>query len=188
MLDGIQTNGYTEPGWSSHYYELPDDVRELQDLIEHREMNFAVGNIFKAAYRLGEKEGVDAAYDLNKIIWFANRELKRIEQENESVNTSNLHSRECRRGETVDRSSERQYQFTGKVAFEALDRYDRGCAELIENRDLGLTEFNFGIGQLKNEFINDIRSSTKVCGGQRHQSGGGPWDRQGRADSEEGER
>lgn len=65
-------------GWSSTYYVLPEHAKELQDLIEYRNMNFAVGNIFKAAYRLGEKSGVDREYDLQKIIWFAQRELARI--------------------------------------------------------------------------------------------------------------
>jgi hypothetical protein len=78
MLDGIQ------PGWSSDYYELPENARELQDLIEYRGMNFTVGNIFKAAYRLGSKDGVGCEYDLNKIIWFANRELLRLSKEKES--------------------------------------------------------------------------------------------------------
>ena len=64
-------------GWSSGYYELPKGATELQDLIEHKEMNFAIGNIFKACYRLGEKPGADATYDLEKIIWFAQRELER---------------------------------------------------------------------------------------------------------------
>jgi hypothetical protein len=64
-------------GWSSSYYELPPGATELQDLIEHREMNFAVGNIFKACYRLGMKPGADAVYDLEKVIWFAQRELAR---------------------------------------------------------------------------------------------------------------
>lgn len=36
-------------------------------------MDFAIGNIFKACYRLGEKEGTDLLYDLNKIIFFAER-------------------------------------------------------------------------------------------------------------------
>lgn len=67
-------------GWSSEYYELPPGAVELQDLIEHREMNFAVGNIFKAAYRLGHKENTSAIYDLDKIIWFAQRERARLER------------------------------------------------------------------------------------------------------------
>ena len=68
-------------GGSSSYYELPEDARELGDLIEHKRMNFNVGNIFKAAYRLGDKPGVDELYDLNKIVWFANREINRIKKE-----------------------------------------------------------------------------------------------------------
>jgi len=72
------------PGGSTpSQYELPADATELQDLIEYRNMNFAVGNIFKAAYRLGTKEGTSAEYDLNKIIFFAQRELDRIKGENE---------------------------------------------------------------------------------------------------------
>lgn len=67
-------------GGSSAYYELPKDARELGDLIEHKRMNFNVGNIFKAAYRLGDKPGVDELYDLNKIVWFANREINRIKK------------------------------------------------------------------------------------------------------------
>lgn len=71
----------TGAGWSTSYYQLPDGAVELQDLIEHKGMSFAVGNIFKAAYRLGGKVGVDEVYDLNKIIWFAERELRRVTDE-----------------------------------------------------------------------------------------------------------
>lgn len=68
-------------GLGNSYYELPKGAKELQDLIEYRNMNFAVGNIFKAAYRLGHKEENDATYELEKIIWFAQRELERIKNE-----------------------------------------------------------------------------------------------------------
>jgi hypothetical protein len=68
----------TLTGWSSDYYKLPENAEELQDLIEFKDMNFAVGNIFKAAYRLGSKDGTTMVYDLEKIMWFAQRELKRI--------------------------------------------------------------------------------------------------------------
>jgi hypothetical protein len=68
------------PGGSTpSQYGLPPNSTELQDLIEHREMNFAVGNIFKAAYRLGRCSHSDQARDLRKIIWFAERELTRVE-------------------------------------------------------------------------------------------------------------
>lgn len=68
-------------GWSTNYYELPEGAKEIQDLIEYREMNFSVANIFKAAYRMGHKKGTSRAYDLNKIIWFAKRELARLIKE-----------------------------------------------------------------------------------------------------------
>ncbi len=67
-------------GLSTKYYELPYDATEMQDLIEHRKMNFAMGNIFKACYRYGHKENTSHEYDLNKIIWYANRELKRLQK------------------------------------------------------------------------------------------------------------
>lgn len=64
-------------GSSASYYTLPDGAAELADLIDAKNMNFNVGNIFKASYRLGEKGGTSDEYDLRKIIFFANRELKR---------------------------------------------------------------------------------------------------------------
>lgn len=67
-------------GWDTNYYELPADAKEMQDLIEHRGMNFALGNIFKACYRMGRKDNTSREYDLNKIIWYATRELKRVQK------------------------------------------------------------------------------------------------------------
>ena len=72
-------------GWSTSYYELPEGASELQDLIEHRGMNFSVGNIFKACYRLGRKDGATTLYDLNKIRWYAEREIARLEAEKEKI-------------------------------------------------------------------------------------------------------
>jgi len=65
-------------GGSTSYYRLPEGATELNDLIEHKQMSFALGNIFKACYRFGEKDAADRLYDLNKIIYFAER-LKAIE-------------------------------------------------------------------------------------------------------------
>ncbi len=65
-------------GSTPEQYALPEDATELQDLIEYREMNFAIGNIFKACYRLGVCKHSDVLRDLNKILWFAQRELDRI--------------------------------------------------------------------------------------------------------------
>ena len=66
------------PGGSTpSQYALPEGATELQDLIEAKDMNFALGNIFKAVYRMGRCEHSDRLRDLRKIIWFAQRELDR---------------------------------------------------------------------------------------------------------------
>lgn len=67
-------------GWSTDYYKLPEGATELMDLIEYRKMNFAMGNIFKACYRTGHKDTASKLYDINKIIWFANREKAILEK------------------------------------------------------------------------------------------------------------
>lgn len=71
-------------GWSTDYYRLPEGAEQMQDLIEHRDMNFAMANIFKAVYRYGHKQDTSREYDLNKIIWYANRELARVRREDGS--------------------------------------------------------------------------------------------------------
>lgn len=67
----------TSDGGSTDYYQLPQGSKDLQDIIEAKDMNFSIGNIFKACYRLGEKQGTSREYDLRKIIFFATRELNR---------------------------------------------------------------------------------------------------------------
>lgn len=72
------------PGGSTPVqYSLPVGATELQDLIEYRDMNFAIGNIFKAAFRLGHCDHSDPARDLRKIIFFAWREMERITKQPE---------------------------------------------------------------------------------------------------------
>ena len=70
-------NEVTNNGGSTDYYKIPTNAKDLQDLIEYKDMNFSLGNIFKACYRLGKCSHSDAVRDLNKIIWFANREINR---------------------------------------------------------------------------------------------------------------
>lgn len=66
-------------GGSTDYYKLLG-MKDLQDIIENRNMNFAQGNILKAAFcfNVGRHEGTSYERELNKIIYFANRELQRI--------------------------------------------------------------------------------------------------------------
>jgi len=67
-------------GGETDYYAINPEWKTFQDVIEDREMNYAQGNIFKVActFNIGRHEGTDYERDLNKIIWFAKRELSRI--------------------------------------------------------------------------------------------------------------
>ena len=60
-------------GSTPEIYGIPKGATDLQDLIEYKNMNFAEGNMFKACYRLGQKN--DRLYDLRKIRWFVDREI-----------------------------------------------------------------------------------------------------------------
>lgn len=60
----------TSDGGPTSYYELPEHATELRHLISHKGMSFARGNLFKALYRLGEKDGTSVGYDLNKLQLF----------------------------------------------------------------------------------------------------------------------
>lgn len=57
-------------GGSTNYYRIPSHASELRHLISAKGMSKSRGDIFKACYRLGEKEGVDVKYDLNKMLFF----------------------------------------------------------------------------------------------------------------------
>jgi hypothetical protein len=67
-------------GGSTSYYELPEHATELKHLIAHRGMSFARGNVFKACYRLGEKEGADILYDLRKMRFFVDDMIEMYER------------------------------------------------------------------------------------------------------------
>lgn len=75
----VLQGAHVSDGGSSNYYAIPANAKDLQDLIEFKRMEFGLANIFKAVYRFGEKSGTDKRYDMNKIIWFAQRELKRLD-------------------------------------------------------------------------------------------------------------
>lgn len=72
-------------GGSTDYYKILN-YKDLQDIIEARNMNFAQGNILKAAFcfNVGRHEGTSYERELNKIIYFAKRELERIKNDKNS--------------------------------------------------------------------------------------------------------
>lgn len=81
LLEASNVN-FASNGGSVEYYKLPINSTELMDLIEYKEMNCSISNIFKAAYRYGQKHHSSQKRDLEKIIYFATRELNRISKEN----------------------------------------------------------------------------------------------------------
>jgi len=67
-------------GGETDYYKINPEWKSVQDIIEDREMNYAQGNILKVActFNVGRHNSTDYERELNKIIWFAQRELARI--------------------------------------------------------------------------------------------------------------
>jgi len=74
----VDSGKIASDGGPSEYYDFPEGCSTLNDLIEYKDMSFAQGNIFKAAYRLGNKEGISLEYDLKKIKYYADRMLAQI--------------------------------------------------------------------------------------------------------------
>ncbi|MBL4753822.1 MAG: hypothetical protein JKY52_09560 [Flavobacteriales bacterium] len=67
-------------GGSTEYYKIDPTHKNLQDKIEKDDFNFSQGNILKSAWTLskGRHEGTGYERELNKIIFFAQRELDRL--------------------------------------------------------------------------------------------------------------
>lgn len=57
------------------HYQL-DNGSQVIDITEN--MNFNLGNVIKYAARAGRKPGNDALTDLDKAVWYLNRERERI--------------------------------------------------------------------------------------------------------------
>ena len=70
-------------GGSTDYYKFHPTWTDCQDVIEARGMSFSQGNIFKVAFcfNIGRHSAVTYERELNKIIWFAQRELDRVQKE-----------------------------------------------------------------------------------------------------------
>ena len=81
VLPRERTPKIKSDGGSTDYYKLPEGATELNDLIYYKQMNWPRANIFKAAYRLGEKDVATEEYDLNKIIYFAQLRLAQLRKE-----------------------------------------------------------------------------------------------------------
>ena len=66
-------------GSSADYYKLPKLAAELQDLISAKNMNAQIGEIFRECYRYGQASHSDEVRGIKKILFYANAELKRLQ-------------------------------------------------------------------------------------------------------------
>jgi hypothetical protein len=57
----------------SHYKNTVTPI----DIIEMYDLNFSLGNVIKYTLRAGKKEGESDLDDLNKALWYLNREIQR---------------------------------------------------------------------------------------------------------------
>jgi len=71
-------------GSTASYYELPQGATQLQDLISFRDMNAQLGEIFRESYRYGKAAHCDKLRGINKILFYAKAEKKRLEDFNSS--------------------------------------------------------------------------------------------------------
>lgn len=83
------TSVKSDGGGSQNYYDLPLGAEQLQDLIEHRNMNGNVKDIFKSCYRAGLKEGTSEEYDARKRVYYSLRELGRILNRKDYITLAN---------------------------------------------------------------------------------------------------
>lgn len=65
-------------GDGNDYYVIPPQTLQLQDLIEFKNMNGNIKDVFKACYRVGQKTGTSEIYDVEKMAYYSLRELGRI--------------------------------------------------------------------------------------------------------------
>jgi len=68
-------------GLDAEYYDLPENVRCVQDLIEWLKLDFSNGNILKSIVREhnpDDKKHTDALYEAEKRYFFASRHLQRV--------------------------------------------------------------------------------------------------------------
>lgn len=73
----MKNDSVNHPG---HYTSHPSGIECIQ-ITEH--LNFCLGNAIKYIWRAGLKG--DSLEDLKKAAWYINREIKRIENENETI-------------------------------------------------------------------------------------------------------
>jgi hypothetical protein len=75
----VKWNKAVSDGSTASYYVLPKGCSELQDLISAKNMNAQIGEIFRECYRYGQASHSDEIRGIKKILFYANAELKRLQ-------------------------------------------------------------------------------------------------------------
>ena len=79
LAKNLKDSRIRSDGSTASYYELPTNCSELQDLISAKNMNAQIGEIFRECYRYGQASHSDELRGIKKILFYANAELKRLE-------------------------------------------------------------------------------------------------------------
>lgn len=80
----------TNNGGPTDYYKIKPEWEDLMDIIEERELTYSQANILKSAFtfNLGRHKGTDELREINKIIYFAERQKQQILKEKENGKTN----------------------------------------------------------------------------------------------------
>lgn len=79
LAKNLKDSRIRSDGSTASYYELPKNSQELQDLISAKNMNAQIGEIFRECYRYGQASHSDELRGIKKILFYANAELKRLQ-------------------------------------------------------------------------------------------------------------
>ena len=79
LAKNLKDSRIRSDGSTASYYELPSNCSELQDLISAKNMNAQIGEIFRECYRYGQASHSDELRGIKKILFYANAELKRLQ-------------------------------------------------------------------------------------------------------------
>ena len=77
-----ETKSFNTDGGKNPFYEIPDDVKDVDDLCEYLELNFFMGNILKSlwAKKGNRHEATDEKREAKKRVHYAQKELNRLEK------------------------------------------------------------------------------------------------------------
>jgi hypothetical protein len=80
----------TNNGGSTDYYKIKPEWKDLADIIEDRQLSYNQANVLKAAFtfNLGRHKGTDELREINKIIYFAERQKQQILKQKENGKTN----------------------------------------------------------------------------------------------------